>query len=178
MSLLAFSPDDSLLAAGGLSQTLRLFRTGDYRPVGSVRHAAQIWRCTFSPDSRLLLSEDFGGSVRLWDSYQTAPGGRPLVSVVGTDMINDLTFSPDGKSCAAMRSSGEVVVTDARTGAERFKALPALKLDYKGRPERRLTFSADNRYNRLLHRRRRLRVRRAYRRSHSAGGEIVPPIRA
>ena len=147
-NLITFSPDGKLLATGGQSQIIKVWNTNALRSAVPypLRHAAQVARCVFSPDSRLLLTEDIGGSARLWDMRQRPAQGRLLASTGGIDFIGQVLFSPDGRLGATLRSSGAVLVNDAASGAI-LAQLPSIgEFGYNGRSERKISFSPDSRF--------------------------------
>ena len=67
-----------------------------------------------------------GGSsvhtIRLWDVAAGLSIGRPLVQHL--DFVNDVAFSPDGKSVATGCHDGNARVWDAETGEPRTEPLP------------------------------------------------------
>jgi WD40 repeat protein len=66
---LAFSPDGTLLAAGGVDGTVRIWGTATWEPLRTITgHAEDKWvtRVAFSPDGRLLASASTDGTVRVW----------------------------------------------------------------------------------------------------------------
>jgi tetratricopeptide (TPR) repeat protein len=147
ISLLCFSPNGRILAVGGQNQTLTLWNTDDFSaPPTKIRHTSPIWRCNFSPDSRLLLTMDAGSSARLWDLQQSIPEGRTLLRVHGIENINELEASPDGRWCAALRVNGTITVVNARTGIPPFAPFPVQPTYFIGRSHRRMQFSSDGNY--------------------------------
>jgi tRNA A-37 threonylcarbamoyl transferase component Bud32 len=77
---LAFSPDGSLIAAGSLDRTVRLFTTAPLRELRRLAgHAHAVSSLAFSPDCRLLASGGHDSQVLLWgvapeaDSADAAP---------------------------------------------------------------------------------------------------------
>jgi WD40 repeat protein len=75
----------------------------------------------FSPDGHLVAAGDINhtpgytpyrfGSLAVWDT-----SGRRLWMTTNRGWITTVVFSPDGKSIAAAREDGAVLVYDARTG--------------------------------------------------------------
>jgi WD40 repeat protein len=87
----------------------------------------------FSPDSRLLAWRDDERLV-FWDLQ----AGRPLHRITptpGATPVQDLAFSPDGKTLASV---ADLTLWDVVTGKE----LPELKIDFGGKP-RALAFSPN-----------------------------------
>jgi WD40 repeat protein len=67
---IAFSPDGSLLAAGG--SRLKVFDTESWTPLWEVEeveaHDGGVFHLDFSPDSRSIVTTGPDGFVRLWDA--------------------------------------------------------------------------------------------------------------
>ncbi len=113
---IAFSRDAAshLLAVGGRS--VHLWDVTDHHEVRQFIEPERI------PDAILALSRDgkmlaapagFHGAVRLW----SFPDGRPLQRLSGAnDIVQALSFSPDGKFLAATGHEGILTVWDLRTG--------------------------------------------------------------
>ena len=126
---MAFSPDGKTLAsAGGGEPTIRLWdiatgrlvrSLGEDGPAGPAgtplssrqRAAAQrYWRIpvAFSPDGRILASGAGDGTIQLWDAATGSPV-RPLRDHHDLDLVSALAFSPDGKTLASIRRTGQKI---------------------------------------------------------------------
>jgi WD40 repeat protein len=119
---LAFSPDGSLMAAGGSDNLIRLwqpeqaFRSGqpEYaEPVILHGHTGQlgtyrslIWQVLFSPSGEVLASAGGDGTVRLWDIQK----GDELIS---------LPAHPGGAACIAFRPDNTALATGGLDGTVR-----------------------------------------------------------
>lgn len=96
---LAFSPDGgTLVSAGGLDDTIRLWNVAARRQAGSLLADAWIYSVAFSRDGKTLASGHKDNTVRLWN----AATRKQIGSLTGhTDYISSVAFSPDGKVLAS-----------------------------------------------------------------------------
>ena len=116
---LAFSPDGQTLACGGFRE-IRLWDFGVTNPsyirteqplrVSAVLHGHRdmVTTLAFSPNSKILASTSFYGTILLWD---LETGQRRHTLAAHTDSILALAFSPDGQTLA----SGGYWSTDAES---------------------------------------------------------------
>lgn len=94
----AFSPDSSKIASGGLGPDIRLWEldTGDHLTIpNSQTHGFTAF--DFSPDGSMLASGGKKGTLKLWE---TATGQELADFTVGQASIEVLVFSPDGRTLA------------------------------------------------------------------------------
>jgi hypothetical protein len=91
----------------------------------------------FSPDGTKILTADFRGEARLWD---TATGAPLSAFVHAADMLFSATFSPDGLYFVT-RSSAEARIWDVKTAAPEGEPIALLG----GIGRRYVRFSSDGR---------------------------------
>ena len=109
LSVVAFSPDGSFLAAAGLDGTVGLcdLRADDPAWTTLSGHSGWVNRVIFSPDGRALASAGEDGTVRLWEA-KTGRALRTLAVRNGT--ARAVTFSPDGRLIVGAGSEGVISV--------------------------------------------------------------------
>jgi WD40 repeat protein/DNA-binding SARP family transcriptional activator len=116
----AFSPDDTLVATAGASNSatepalLRVYvlRTG--RLAGNVRTKDTLQDLSFAADGKLLASAGLGGIIFVWDIRRHA-----LVRTIHEKGgILTIRFSPDGKTIATGDLSGNVIFWDPASGRQ------------------------------------------------------------
>jgi WD40 repeat protein len=106
---LAFSPDDTLLAAGGMDGSLWVYHFRDDKPPQRLRgHTGQIYRVGFSPDGKRLASAE--AELKLWD---VSSGAELLTPRDTSGELYDVEFSPDGRRLATAGFDGTIFVRSA-----------------------------------------------------------------
>ncbi|MFG2064491.1 helix-turn-helix domain-containing protein [Micromonospora sp. NPDC048871] len=120
----AHSSNGRLLAAGGLDQSLRLWRTDDPdSPAVAVGEplrgpAGPVYSVAFSPDSSYLAAGSADGAVWIWDIRDPAKPVRldPLRGATST--VYSVAFSPDGRLIAAGSADQSIRVWDISAPGE------------------------------------------------------------
>jgi WD40 repeat protein len=86
-----------------------------------LRHSADVWAVSDSPDGRTVLTAGGDRKARLWDAATGAPLGDPLVHPAE---VWTAVFSPDGKLILTAGRDGVARVWDAETRRLSGKVLP------------------------------------------------------
>jgi WD40 repeat protein/serine/threonine protein kinase len=97
----AISPDGRFIATSSRDVTVvaevRLWDAAIGRPIGvPLPHGNHVSALAFSPDSQILATGSYDGSVQFWESAT----GRRTGRLPQPDMVLSLAFSPDGKTLA------------------------------------------------------------------------------
>lgn len=123
------SADGSLVALGGPSKTVKVYRTRDGEPAYKLtKHTDWITALQFSPDGKLLATGDRAGGLHLWDAVS---GGIALSLNEHKDSITSLSWRADGALLSSASEDGSVIVWDVKDG------WPASTLSNIHKPERR-----------------------------------------
>lgn len=106
----AFSPRGSLLAAGLLDGTVRLWDVASGQVVQILQgHSDLVGQVVFSPDGGLLASGSADGTIRLWD----VGSGQVLSVLEGHQAgVQSLSFSPKEDFLASGSIDGTVQLWD------------------------------------------------------------------
>jgi WD40 repeat protein len=106
LSRIAFSPDGRTVAAGGQDGVVKRWDAATGQPADPVPgHAGEVCCVAFSADGRWLAS---GGEDRTVCLHDLAGGmGRKLAA---PGAVNEVAFSPDGRTVAAVGDAPEAAV--------------------------------------------------------------------
>ncbi|MBI4662883.1 MAG: protein kinase [Verrucomicrobia bacterium] len=102
----AFSPDDTWLAAGGFEGVVVFHDLRTRRTFRSIRTSMWIVGLCFTPDGKTLASAEADGTIRLWN-VATREIALELKGHVGLLSVEN-SFSPDGKYLATCGADGTV----------------------------------------------------------------------
>jgi hypothetical protein len=113
----AFSPDGSLLAAGGENGVAHIWDAGTGTELSALRgHEGNVFAPHFSPDGQLLASVGQDGTGRLWD---VGSGTERAVLRGHEGTVYRQAFSPDGRLLATGGEDGTARLWDVISGTER-----------------------------------------------------------
>lgn len=134
--------------AAGIGDALDLIMIEPFR-----KRLSHVHSVVFSPDGRYLLSGQYDGSLRLWETNS----GRQRRQFCGPTVeytnqffpeIRTAAFSPDGRQVVAADERGYVRVWDAQTGRQllriRADERDALAAQFSPTADYLLTLGADN----------------------------------
>jgi hypothetical protein len=109
------SPDQSTVALGGPSKTLKLYSTHDGSLIKSIAkvHTDWILAVAFSPDGKLLASGDRAGNLHVWEA-DTADEVYDLPVQKGA--VTALAFRRDSNILASASDDGAIALWDMSSG--------------------------------------------------------------
>jgi WD40 repeat protein len=110
----AWSPDGTRLASGGVDWTAQVWRAADGSSITSdTGHTGSVNYVAWSPDGNRFASASDDMTVRVC----SASTGRFLFAYTGhTDMVHSVVWSPDGKRLASGSYDNTVRIWDATNG--------------------------------------------------------------
>jgi WD40 repeat protein/transcriptional regulator with XRE-family HTH domain len=116
ITAVAFAPDGSLLASGGIDATVRLWDPHRGTLLATLSHPDQVSALTWSPDGHLLASGSFDGQIRLWETQHSAPVTCIAALTGHTDLVCGLAFAPDGSRLASASWDRTVKLWEVASG--------------------------------------------------------------
>jgi WD40 repeat protein len=116
----AFSPDGKYIASGNPLEPIHLWNVESGNVIRRFEHQQAGMQLKFSPDGKTLACGCMDGSARRWD----VDTGKELPLLTGyRGWVNEIAFSPEGKSLALAGADSQVIhLWDLATAKERFPA--------------------------------------------------------
>ncbi|HEX6684439.1 MAG TPA: WD40 repeat domain-containing protein [Candidatus Limnocylindrales bacterium] len=103
----AFSPDGTVLATGGVDQSVKLWRSDTGEAIATLNgHTDIVSGVAFHPATGLLASSAYDGVVKIWNVSDR--GSVATIDAGDRNKLNTLLFSPDGKYLATAGEAGKV----------------------------------------------------------------------
>ena len=141
-NIITYSPDGSLLAAVGISNTAKIWDARTGNPLHTLQgHTDLVNGIFFSPDSQWLATTSYDRTVKLWD----VKTGQVQATLTGyTDLTYAAVFSPDGNTLVTGSADQTVIFWDVRGMAAggQPRAFYTLSFVGKGTPGA-ISFSPD-----------------------------------
>ena len=112
--MLAYSPDDRLLASAGDDGDVRLWDGTNAKPVATLHCGSKrVLGVTFSPDGKVLATCGGDCAISLW---HVDTKSRFAVLTGHKEDVNQVAFSPDGGQIASASDDKTVRLWNAHTG--------------------------------------------------------------
>jgi WD40 repeat protein len=120
ISLLAFSPDDQMLAVATTDYLVRVWRVGEEFPRFTLSHEGLVRCVRFDAAGRRLVTASADQKARIWDS-QT---GSLLTTLQGhKDVVRWAELSPDGQTAATASFDHTARLWSVATGKQLGRSL-------------------------------------------------------
>ena len=104
--IMAFSPDDTLLAVGGqLGLEVWDWQAGERLYFNRTVHTEPIVSLDFNPDGSILATGGMDAQIIFWNPETGDTIGEPLLG--HPSVVNDLAFTPDGSRLLSVSCSNE-----------------------------------------------------------------------
>ncbi len=120
LSVVRFSPDGSVIAAGGKEANhVTLWAAASGRVIGrpiitNPPESGGAQRISFSPDSKRIAVPGAPGTVGIWEVATGRRVGEPLE--IGSDDVSAAIFADSGRTLIASDDAGSVSMVDVATG--------------------------------------------------------------
>jgi hypothetical protein len=106
----AFSPDGSLLATGGYTGPIEIWRVSDATRVASIPYPTSVERVHFAPNGAAIIVAGYDARAVVF----AVPSGEQLLELSPTsDETADAAYSPDGTLIATTGPNNDVQLWDA-----------------------------------------------------------------
>jgi WD40 repeat protein len=114
---IAFSPNETTLAAANWDWKIILWDVATHQPIGQplTGHTGSLHMVVFSPDGKMLASTAADESAMLWDVATHTAIGKPLRGYTAASSLTSVAFSPDGKMIASSNWDQTILLWDVET---------------------------------------------------------------
>ncbi|MGE5378255.1 MAG: PQQ-binding-like beta-propeller repeat protein, partial [Bacteroidota bacterium] len=111
---IAYSPDGTRLATGGVDKTVHIWDTSTYQNILSIpAHDLDVDSVSFSPDGKRIATSSDDGTAKIWDA---GDGRLLLILENGRDPVPVVQFSPDGSQLVTLSADKTIRFWDASSG--------------------------------------------------------------
>lgn len=105
---ISVSPNGQLIVTASDDKTVKLWNSQG-EVLKTLQHDSPVWTVSISPNGQLIATATDDRKIKLWDR-----SGRLRQTIAGhTDPINELSFSPDGRTIASV-SNNAIKIWDIR----------------------------------------------------------------
>lgn len=120
ISALAFSRDGRRLVSASRDTTARVWNLSGSREVTELRgHTWTVSAVAFSPDGATVATGGWDQTVKLWPAFRSTTGRHIARHSTGALAV---AWSPDGRLVASGGRDGEIMLTNAATGAATWRS--------------------------------------------------------
>jgi WD40 repeat protein/serine/threonine protein kinase/DNA-binding SARP family transcriptional activator len=115
ISVLAYSPDGTLIASASRDGTARIWDIATGRQLMALFHGTRVRTVVFHPDGNSLLTGDWDGTGRVWNISPQGTAER-LTIAAHNGIINGADTSPDNRHLVTASFDGTAKIWDLATG--------------------------------------------------------------
>jgi WD40 repeat protein/serine/threonine protein kinase len=118
---LGFSAAGDKLATGSVDNTVMIWNTKTWEPIGTLKHTSRVYGVAFTPDGRRIACACADNTIRIWDPVLQ----QEAAELRGHDQyVHQLAFSPDGTRLVSASGDKTLRIWDTLALKDR-SALPA-----------------------------------------------------